>query len=304
MIISRYIVKKGRCMENSIAYIVDTGSDIQKETLERHQVYSVPFAINFSQGEYIEGETISREDLIDKMKDEIPTTSATPLSRLGTIFEDIRKRQIKNVLMICMGDKFSSYYSSSAVYAKQQEDLNVYVFDTNAVSFVEGMYLIRALDLEKQGYGFEEICQKLEEMKGEDTGYLRAYFGSLDNLIRGGRVKKTTGTIAKALNIHPMIGIEDGLMCVLNKIRGEKRAYKYLCEEIRSKLDPSKKYYFSLLYGGEEERDRLKEIFQEEMAQADYHQCVPLSSVVLVHSGSKVAAIAWKAFDEEKRLDL
>lgn len=288
-------------MNHSIAYIVDHASDIDEEILEQHQVYSLPFGINFSHGHYITGESIDRESLFEKMKEEIPTSSVCSLDRFDRILERIKERKIKNVLVITMGHKFSSFHNFLKLYAQEKKDFNIYVFDSNAVSFAEGAYLVRALDLEGQGYSFEEICQGLEEMKDQDCVQVRAYFGSLDNLIRGGRMKKTTGAIANALNIRPIVELSEGLMGVREKIRGEKRAYRYLLEEVKKSIDPEKKYYLSLLYGqGEKEKAKLEEVFKEEIAQADYYQMVPLSPVVLVHSGPRVAGVVWACFDEEK----
>ncbi len=292
-------------MNHSIAYIVDHASDIDEEILKKHQVYSLPFAINFSDGEYITGESIDRESLFEKMKEEIPTSSVCSMDRFDQILDKVKEREIKNVLVITMGHKFSSFHNFLKLYAQEKKDFNIYVFDSNAVSFAEGAYLVRALDLERRGLSFEEICQGLEEMKDQDCVQVRAYFGSLDNLIRGGRINKRTGAIANALNIRPIVELSEGLMGVREKIRGEKRAYRYLLEEVKKSIDPEKKYYLSLLYGqGEKEKAKLEEVFKEEIAQADYYQMVPLSPVVLVHSGPKVAAAVWACFDEEKDLSL
>lgn len=290
-------------MKHSIAYIIDVAGDIDPDFKANHQIYTLPCAINFKDGQYIAEVTIDRETLIKKMEEEVPTTSTCSLDYLEEILQDIRKRGIENVLLVTMGNKFSSLHGLVQLYSQGVEDLNIYCLNSQAISFAEGAYLIRAIDLESQGYSFEEICRELEKMKEENPVLLEAYVQSLDYLLRGGRIKKTSAAIGNVLNIRPILTLEDGILVVQDKVRGEKKSLNYVKKKIQDYIRGDKKYYLAVLYGQEKDKDRLEELFKEDLEKADYSQIGPFSPIVLVHSGPEIVGIFAHVIDEEKGLN-
>lgn len=48
-------------------------------------------------------------------------------------------------------------------------------------------------------------------------------FESLENLVRGGRLSKTAGTIGSVLGLRLILEVKDGKMAVKDKVRGSKK---------------------------------------------------------------------------------
>lgn len=58
--------------DKRIAILVDSGCDVPKEYLERYPFYMVPLKIIYRDGEYLDGITISPQEVYDRLEMEVP----------------------------------------------------------------------------------------------------------------------------------------------------------------------------------------------------------------------------------------
>lgn len=52
----------------------------------------------------------------------------------------------------------------------------------------------------------------------------------MDNLVKGGRLSKTAGLIGNILGIKPILAVENGEMVVVDRVRGSKKAIRFILE--------------------------------------------------------------------------
>ena len=149
------------------------------------------------------------------------------------------------ILCLTISSGLSGTYQSACI-GKELANINVTVFDTLAGSLGHGLQIIRAAELAKQGHTVEEIVADLTEYRKNMN--ILVLLNTLENIVKGGRLSKFKGTLAKVLNIKVMLErIEGGKVGIFEKIRGKKKFQKRVLEIIQERgIDFSHKRLESL----------------------------------------------------------
>ena len=125
-----------------------------------------------------------------------------------------------DLLCLTISSGLSGTYQSASI-GKDLSHSNVAVFDTLAGSLGHGMQIIRAAELAQQGYSIEEIIKELTNYR--DQMNILVLLNTLENIVKGGRLSKFQGTIAKILNIKVVLDrVQGGKVEILEKMWKEK----------------------------------------------------------------------------------
>jgi DegV family protein with EDD domain len=114
-------------------------------------------------------------------------------------------------------------------------DMVIKILDSNSLSMGVGFPVIEAALAAKAGRTFEQVVAKAEEVISK----METYFvvGTLEYLIKGGRMGYVSGTIGELLQVKPIISInEEGKYFTLEKVRGRKRSLQRMCEIISERV--------------------------------------------------------------------
>lgn len=109
-------------------------------------------------------------------------------------------------------------------------NLEVTVFDTLAGSLSHGLQLIEAAKLAEQGKSIEEIVEFLTEYRKHAN--ILILLDTLENIVKGGRLGKFQGSIAKLLDIKIVLQGVEGKVEIVEKIRGKKKFLNRIIEII------------------------------------------------------------------------
>ena len=179
-----------------IAILTDTASDIDIKLAEEMGIYLLPLYVNLDSKYYKDRKEFSPDEFYTWMKesDSIPKTSTASPGDLHEILEQIKNDGYEKVIAISIGANFSSTYNLFNMM--KMDGLEIYVFDSGNLTLSEGIFAIYAKELVDEGYGFEQIIEKLNAKK-EDS----KVFFALDTfkyLVAGGRVPRSFGKIGDA----------------------------------------------------------------------------------------------------------
>ena len=100
-------------------------------------------------------------------------------------------------------------------------------------SLAHGFQVIRAAELAKKGHTMDQIVEELTEHREKMN--IIILLDSLENLVKGGRLNKFTGTLAKFLNIKIILKGEKGKVEILEKVRGTKKFQKRAIDVIHER---------------------------------------------------------------------
>lgn len=218
-----------------IQIMTDSGADIPNSLMERYDMKVVPLNVHFGDEQYRSGIDIDLPTFHEKMNasEELPTTSAPAPYDFYQTFKAVDAD--KPIVMLSLSQELSTTHDN-AVMGKDmllEEEPNRKIVVLNTKSATSGMTLLadEAGKRAEEGMEFDAFIQHMEE-RIEQTATL-IYLRTVENLIKGGRLDRFKGTIAKTLNIKVLMKKSDiGTIEVAEKVRGNKKALRRFLEQI------------------------------------------------------------------------
>lgn len=213
-----------------IQLVVDSSADIPKELMDKYNIYSVPLSVHIDGGQYLEGVNLSPQEFCEKMLNskELPKTSMPSPGTFADVFKSLAKKG--PVLCLTISSGLSGTYQSACL-GKDLSGADVVVVDTISGSIGHGLMTIKAAELIEKGYGREEIIAVIEDYKKRPN--ILVLLDTLENIVKGGRLTKFQGSVAKVLDIKVMLGNDgEGKVVIFEKIRGKKKFLKRVIEKV------------------------------------------------------------------------
>ncbi len=279
-------------MNEKIAVIVDSGSDINTHQQKQYNIYSLPLRIMIEDKEYIDGVDISREELFSQIDTENISTSLPSGEDILKTFEGLKEEGYTKAIAITISSGLSGTHNVIRNLTQDIDGLETFVLDTKNISLASGYLAIEAAKMIEKGQSFEEIKTSLQNSLHKSKVFFTV--GTLDYLIKGGRIGLVAGTVANALNIKPIIACNDeGIYHTVAKTRGYKRVLKNMIKEAHKFLEDSKDYSVTILNANtEEDLDELKAFAQKHLEHASSIEVSNITPALAIHTGPEAIGIA------------
>ncbi|MDD3225671.1 MAG: DegV family protein [Clostridium sp.] len=261
-------------------------ADLPQSIIEKYDIEVLPLIVNVGEKSYLDGEEIKTHELLRVMDEDgiFPTTTQVNPHRHYECFKKYIDEGYK-ILMISLSSKMSGTYQSACIAKDMLETDDIAVIDSLNVTSGMGLLVLKACRLRQEGLSFKEIEKSITETIPHVKSAIS--FNKLDNLIKGGRLSKAAGTIGNILGIKLILTVKDGEMKVIDKVRGTKRAAKYILNYFQEK-EVSDVESFILLYIGENE---VKSVLEEKLKTNDKVIECEAGCVVGTHAGSGACGI-------------
>lgn len=210
-----------------IRLFVDSGSSIRPEEKEKYGVEILPLKIFIDSKEYDDGIELKSEEFYKYLIEDgvFPKTS---LPSLGETEKRVRAclDQGDQVIIITISSGLSGTYS--AIKMIFENEPNVRVIDSKSGS--GGMKLLVAEANKHLSKSIDEVVSIIEELIPRIR--VVAAPETLEYLYRGGRLSRTSMTVASLLQLKPIItlGGEDGKVKAIGKERGIKKAMQRIVD--------------------------------------------------------------------------
>ena len=244
--------------------IVDSGSSIKRDEIERYGIDILPIRLQMGEESFFDGVDITTEEFYERLKDksQFPKTSLPSLEEIQNMV-DKYSDQGDEVLIITISSGISGTYQTMKMMFDEYE--NVEVFDSKLA--VGGIRFLVEEALRYQNEPMEVVIEKLNQLLPRIV--IAAVPETLDYLLTGGRLSKSSWMMGKLLSIIPIIGFTDGKVDVLSKKRGLKQAKKTLVEMIqKDQADTSRGIIASYTYN----KGNIDEVIQ--MLPEEYQNAV------------------------------
>ena len=216
-----------------IKIITDSTLDLPVELIREKNIEVLPLLINFGEESYLDGVEITTKEMIDKINATgiLPTTAQVTPNRFEETFKKYLDEGYKIVALTLSSD-MSGTYQSACIAKEMLESDDIVVIDSRNVTSGLGLLVLKACQFRDKGLGIKEIEEEILKAIPKVKSSLN--FESLENLVRGGRLSKTAGTIGSVLGLRLILEVKDGKMSVKDKVRGSKKALKKLISDFES----------------------------------------------------------------------
>jgi DegV family protein with EDD domain len=218
--------------------IVDSTTDLPKDIIKDYEMDVLPLRVFIEDREYLDKADISIEEVYDAMRKGIYPKTSLPTP--NSIYEMFMKYASKGVNFIyyCFSSKLSGTYQAAHIIIedlkKEFPNVKMAILDTKAGSIASGLIALQGAKMARLGTKFEDIIEaSMENIKSIEHIFT---LNDLRWLLKGGRIKRSSAVIGSALNIKPILDVQDGEIKVIKKIRGRKNALKALVEMVYERI--------------------------------------------------------------------
>ena len=203
----------------NIAITSDSTCDLSEALLRENEITLLPLTVTLGDKAYKDGIDITPKDIfayVDKTGD-LPKTAAPSVSDYEEFFRPFVEEG-KEVIHFNISSKASGSYGFS-VTAAISFGGKVHVVDSHALSTGQGLLVMKACDLRKEGMSAQKIAETILALRDKtNTSFIP---DTLDYLYKGGRCSALSYYGSRVLSIHPMIAMKEGMLYPKKKYMGK-----------------------------------------------------------------------------------
>jgi len=278
---------------SKIALITDTSCDLTPEFVIRHNIQMVPIQISFGHDEYIDKITITPKEFyrILEESEHYPKTSQPGPGDFSKTYNEIRGYYEK-ALSIHLSSALSGTLQAAQTAANFIKEGGIRVIDSCNVSVALGLIVAEAAKAIEEGCAMEEVVTRTQKA----IKHVRIFVSvaTMEYLVRGGRVSRTRGILAKILNLKPILTFDsEGRAQIAAKSLGGKSAMKKTMQLVCNEAMGKRNLKFAVGHANAREVanwyvDQIKKQFEVKDVMI-----VKVSPALGVHAGPGAACVAF-----------
>ena len=217
---------------NKVIIIADSTVDLTPELIKKHNIVTVPLIVRFDEEIYYDNETITPDELYEKVKikGELPKTAAVAPQTFIELFKPYIDQGC-DILFSGIGAKMSSTIQNAIIASNEFPEGRIFVLDSGNLSTGTGLLILKMCKYRDEGQSAKEIFDLVSPLVTKVSAQFAV--DTLEYLHKGGRCSGASKIFGTIFHIHPIIKLVDGGMIVYKKPRG---AYKAALNELVNEI--------------------------------------------------------------------
>lgn len=235
----------------SFRVVTDSTSDVPPDWRERFGIEVVPLNVIFGAESFRDGVDLDTDQFFERLarSDALPTTSAPAPGEFAAVYERL-SRECDAVVSIHIGSNLSATIEAARVGAGQVQGFPVHVLDSRSTGMPVAFLCQAAAECDTAEAAVRAVEERLDKTK------ILALLDTLRYLEMGGRIGRAQYLVGSLLNFKPIVGLFDGAVQAVDRVRTRKRAIERLAELLRRDLPVERLY---VMYSTDpEDSERLR----------------------------------------------
>ncbi|HBQ24980.1 MAG TPA: hypothetical protein DD791_01180 [Syntrophomonas sp.] len=213
--------------------ISDSTSYLPENLINEYGIIIIPLNLHLEGKSYKEGRDISHAEFynIFKSSKTFPTTSQPSAGEFLEVFQ--RLSCDDEALVVAISSELSGTVQSALMARNMLEtrlQKNIHIIDSRSSSMGMGFQLLKAGEMFAQGRTMTEVIEEVERIKIQQEIYF--IVDNLEYLVRGGRLRKSSGLIGNLLQLKPVLTVKEGKLELFDKVRTSSRAIKLMIQQV------------------------------------------------------------------------
>jgi DegV family protein with EDD domain len=189
--------------------------------------------------EYVDYEELTANQFYEKLKENpslFPRTAMPSTGKMLEFYQAFKDDGCDTVLFVTISNQMSGIYQNALMAAKMIDGIDIHVFDSLSVGYIECKLIFTAYEGYKAGKTMDEILDDLRFIRDHNKIYFAVK--DLRYLVKNGRLSNAAAFMANMLRIKPLLEInKEGKVVSIEKIRTFKKAVDRVIEKF---LDETK----------------------------------------------------------------
>lgn len=276
-----------------IGLITDSACDLPQDILDRYQIQRISFGINIGDKFYLDKKTISSKQFYHKLKHEQNhPVSSQPSPQRVQDYIDFLASNYKNSISVHISSQLTGIYNLASKASEKHETGKIEVIDSKQLSVSQGLVVLRIAREIEAGTSFEDITKQSENWIKKTK--ILTDINSLKYMVRGGRVSPLKGTIAKMLNLKPIVSLDEtGKGIAYGKTFSRKANMNKILKTVAETQKKHGISSYAIVHAEDEKRAREYASRLTKIIGKEPEYIMSLSPVVGVHNGPGTVAVGF-----------
>ena len=277
--------------------VTDSSCDLPQKLVDKFELRVIPLKVDVNGKEYKnypDEREIGNKEFYDysRAKAEIKTSCPSPDAFVNEFTQILEEG--KDILYLGFSSALSATTQNAKLTAgelcEKYPDAKIIVVDSLAASMGQGLFVKYVFDEKQKGGSIEEVAQYAEDTKLHICHWFTVT--DLMHLKRGGRISATTAIAGTALNVKPVMHMDDeGRLINVGKARGRKASLQALIDHMKETAINPEEQTIYISHGDCE--DEVREFAKEIKKQVGFKEVEInyVGPVIGGHTGAGVVAL-------------
>lgn len=274
-----------------IVVVTDSTAYIPDEALEGLHIPVIPLWVLWGDERFRDGVDIDPPTFYRRLRGSstFPTTSQPSAGEFVEFFRQAGAGA-DALVGIFISSKLSGTIPNAQAAREQLPELTIRIVDSLSTSMGLGFVVLAAARAAAAGRSLDEVVAEAEAVR--DRMHVLFAVDTLEYLHRGGRIGGAKRFLGTALNIKPILQLEDGRVEALVQVRTKRKAVERMLEIAEERLGGKRAAEVAVLdVDCPEEGDALAEEAKERLG-VDRVYRTTVSPVIGTHAGPGTVGIA------------
>ena len=277
-----------------VAILTDSTAYLPESYLQAEQISTVPLNVIWGEENFEDGISITPDVFYEKIRTakKMPTTSQVSVGIIHQKFEELIGQGFD-----VLGIFISSGLSGTVQSALQAKELiengreRISIFDSQTTTMAMGFQVLAAARAASQGQSLTECLQAAEQARSRTGVYF--VVDTLEYLHRGGRIGSAQRFLGTALNMKPILYMNNSKIEALERVRTKGKALDRLVELVTEHCHGKGK--ISLAAPNSNAADEAQAVLEKASQRLDVAESMvaQLSPVIGTHVGPGTVALAY-----------
>jgi len=277
-----------------IAVVTDSTSDLPHELAREHGIRIIPQILIMGTRTWRDGVDIDSPAFYELLRTspDFPASSQPSMADFEAVFRELAN-EADGIAAVLVSDKLSGTLNSARMAKENLPDVPIEIVDTQAVSVQLGFMALAAARAAAAGGDLHTVAGAARAMIGKVGVYF--VVDTLEYLHRGGRIGAAARLFGTALNLKPLLAIQDGMVHPVTKVRSRRKALDTLFQLLDLELAGKAEIHMAVLHvAAPEEAAQLAEQVEDRFQPVEMirSECGP---VVGTHAGPGTLGVVYYA---------
>lgn len=279
-----------------IAVVTDSTAYIPEEALGGLSIPVIPLWLIWGDDRFRDGVDIDPPTFYHRLRADktFPTTSQPSAGEFEDFFRRVAAESDTDTIVgVYISSGISGTVASAEVARAQLPELNITVIDSFSASVGLSFIVLAAARVAAAGGSLEEVIVAAEKTR-EGMNVLFAV-DTLEYLHRGGRIGGAKRLLGTALNIKPLLHLEEGCVEALAQVRTKRKAIAQMLAVVEERLGGAQMAEVAVMdVDNPEEGDAVAERVKERFGTSTVYRTT-VSPVIGTHVGPGTVGIGFYA---------
>lgn len=220
---------------SKVAVVTDSTGYIPQDLIDQYNIPVAPLVVIWGDETLRDDIDIKPTEFYDRLKTAktMPSTSQPPIPEFTKIFEKLHGEGF-DILAILISQHLSGTIASAEQAKLELPDATIEIFNSESTAMSLGFQVLTVARAAADGASLTE-CLALAEKARQNSGIIFAV-DTLEFLHRGGRIGGASRYLGTALQLKPLLTIEEGKIEALERVRTKKKAHARLSDIVVERL--------------------------------------------------------------------